>query len=325
MKLRIPLLFLVAATLGACDGVSLDEYFVAELDADCERRARCGEWTSKEECIAWNSVHASHRELDLHRSVDEGRISYEPRHARACLEHLRNASCDWTSEERRTDDAECDAVFRGTVPTGGSCFTEEDCTGDCFEVLCGDTCCAGECVDEVRAAIGESCEADECVEGAFCNSNDTCARLAAEGAACEERHGCGYGLDCVDGTCRDAPERGEACPGNICANDAGDRCDQITLTCVARSALGEPCAYDEACQEPLACGPASVCVELPGIGAPCLDVFCGRGAFCDAGVCAAPRPTGAPCSWSLECETRSCNESGVCAEPVPCGEQPSQT
>lgn len=287
MKLRMVMIMLLAAASTACGGISLDDYFDAELDADCERRARCGEWTSKEECILWMGSAPNFRELELRASVAAGRVTYSPGRAEACVEHLRTASCDWTSEDRRTTNHDCEATFRGHLAAGDTCYSEEDCRGDCAAPPnCSDTSCPATCYEvEPLSDIGGPCGFDDCVDGAVCDGG-ICVALAPAGAPCSQPLGCDYGFVCIDGTCQDTANRGESCENNWCENDTGDRCDETSSTCVARRGVGGLCRWNIDCMYPLMCGPSLVCVAPPVLGEPCLDGSCGLGLYCDAGTCA---------------------------------------
>jgi hypothetical protein len=66
----------------------------------------------------------------LQASIDAGRITYRPADAQACLDALDTRTC---AQLLGTDyfpwPAPCESMIEGTVPGGGACTLDEDCTG----------------------------------------------------------------------------------------------------------------------------------------------------------------------------------------------------
>lgn len=322
---------LLALTLAACGGggVALGDLGDELVDAYCARAVRCGVYASAAACKADLTVNLE----EAVRSVEAGRTSYSEDKAGECLDAMRDASCDATSEGARADSQICEDVFEGNVADGGACFGSEDCvSGTCETPDCGMACCQGTCVATMPVpGIGQACPAGECVVGAFCNDSAMCVALLAAGAACADNDQCGYGLYCPQvevGTrvCVDAPNRGEACPAGDCA-DIGDRCSSTSMTCVALAQRGEACAQGFAglfdCQRPLVCNQTSLtCTDPPAVGQAC-DFFCVEGAFCnDSNVCEAVKANGATCGGDSECSSRFCDDTlttPVCADEPICG------
>lgn len=321
----------LALLLGACggpDSVPLDDLGDTIIDAYCDRAVRCGAFASEDACRSYlgGLLEAD----DLIRSVEAGRTNYDGEAAGECIDQLRGASCDVTTEDSRVEPPACDDAFDGTVADGGTCFDDEECVNDnCDVPACDMACCMGTCVAGVPVpAIGQPCPDFECQDGAFCNAAGNCAALLATGSPCTDSDECAYGLYCPEGaaTCTDAPNRGDACPAGECA-DLGDRCDQTSTTCVALSRAGEPCSAGFAgffdCQQPLVCNQTSlVCENPPGVGQPC-NFFCASGAFCnDVNTCEATRANGSACQSDSECSSTYCDDfaaAPVCADDPVCG------
>jgi hypothetical protein len=314
------------ALLAACGGVGRDDFVSAWIDADCERAARCGEYISKEACVAFEGVRrAFDREvLVLEANVASSRVSYDGGEAADCIERRRTASCDRTSADWRRSSAGCAAAFDGEVSNGGQCYLDAECrSGECAVGACSESCCVGTCFDVLAPAhIGESCAERGCVDGAFCDRNDpnqVCKALRPAGSPCGNHDECGYGLSCSEGTCVDTPARGEPCStAPFCENWFGDVCSSASGTCEPLPVVGGLCRFNNDCQAPLVCN-ASVCAAPPDAGEPCLDRICGAGTYCAAGTCATQSPEGALCTVGDECTTFWCDDTGHCTSPPTCG------
>jgi hypothetical protein len=189
-------------------------------------------------------------------------------------------------------------------------------------------CCAGVCDPTLaEVAIGGTCNGTTgpCVTGSFCDAaSTTCTALRAAGGACTSSTQCAYGLYCPEaGTCTDAPNRGDACPDQYCA-DIGDRCSAMTTTCVALGKTGDACAMGFAglfdCQAPLTCNPTTFqCGPAPTAGQACVFI-CATGNFCNANdVCEAEKANGVACQGDGECTSQFCDATNVCAAEPVCG------
>ncbi len=319
----------VLAMLAACGGVGRDDFVAAWIDADCERAARCGEYVSKEACVAHDHVTRAIDQdlLDLIQMVASPRISYDAGEGAACIERRRNASCDRTSADWRTIAASCAPAFRGEVPTGGVCYLDAECRDSaCPARNCSEPrCCARTCAEQPRPAQrGESCSERPCVEGNFCNDFQVCTELLPAGSMCNLFFDCAYGLSCDGGVCENPPGRGESCVDGGCENWFGDRCAPASGTCERLATAGEPCVWGADCQLPFLCV-SSVCVDPPEAGESCAEgVFCRSNAYCNGSVCVARRAEGEFCDSALECQTGHCDgatasASGICAKPPTCG------
>lgn len=308
-------------------GVKLDDLPDELIDALCERQVRCGAYTSVAECRADVRV----RFEEILAGVEDGRIVYDEDKAGDCLEALGGASCDATQENVREEPEACRDALRGTVPDGmGPCYADVECvSGDCSIPDCGMACCAGVCgTTRVEVAIGGTCNGTTgpCAAGSFCDSaTTTCTALRAVGGTCTSNRQCAYGLYCLEaGTCADAPNRGDACPEQYCA-DIGDRCDATTTTCTGLGRIGDACAEGFAglfdCVAPLTCNQTTLqCDNPPAAGQPCL-FFCASGNFCNANdVCETQKANGQACEGGSECQSSYCDETtAVCGDEPVCG------
>jgi hypothetical protein len=307
---------------GGGGGLAPEDLGEAMADAFCTRLVRCGLVASTAACEALLDVDNE----ELLAAIEAGTIDYDGVAARECLDAFAAASCDQSSESVRVEPPACAEAIRGTVADGGVCHASAECISqDCTVPDCGMACCAGTCATTTPdAAIGGSCATASCVDGAYCDAAMVCRALLAANATCTGNDECGYGLYCEQtgpsGVCRDAPNRGDACPTGDCA-DLGDRCDQATMICVALSAAGGPCGTSGGgCQFGLVCDAATMsCASPPAIGQPC-QFQCADGAYCDAGTCAAVKPDGQMCVGDDECVSDYCDPfatPSVCAaEPI---------
>lgn len=311
-------------TLTACgddDGIPIEDLEDEVFSQVCERMVRCGAYVDVASCRA-ELILAD----DIVRGVQSGRILYDPELAAECLAATEGASCDRTTEQNRVQIQACRDALNGTIADGGACFNDQECVSeDCVVETCTMACCQGVCGPTIAlAAIGQSCEASDCVEGAYCDQNLVCAALLPAGSPCDGADSCAYGLICGAAGCTDAPDRGQACPDQVCAG-IGDRCDEGT--CVGLSARGGPCSGGFVgfldCQRPLVCNDSTlVCEDPPTVGQTC-NFSCAPGAFCnEAGSCEAQRANGAACMSNNECASRYCDDfaaSPVCADEPVCG------
>jgi len=319
----------LASALAACGGgVALEDFDRELIDALCDRAVRCGVYVSAEACRADAVLSVD----EVKSAVEGGRHAYDEDKAEACLDALRSASCDQTSEDSRVVDETCRGALRGKVADGGVCFENSECVSEaCLIPSCEMACCEGTCGVAIPVpAIGQACPNFVCVDGAFCDEQTTtCVALRGPDEGCFTTSECGYGLYCGPGQkCVDAPDRGQACENGFCSG-IGDRCDEGTRTCVGLSGRGGPCREGFAgsfdCQQPLECNQTSLtCQDRPALGQPCTGT-CQAGAFCNNGqpaLCEAKRAAGQACLGDDECASNLCDQDAaqpVCVEPPVCG------
>ncbi|MFB6265273.1 MAG: hypothetical protein ABEL76_16865, partial [Bradymonadaceae bacterium] len=206
------------------------ESFIREwrqLDAEIECRAtlKCDQIPPSE--VPYETVEACVRgELQkgatlapasVREGVQRGRLEYDSRAARQCLEQLR-------SDAERSDACKalkfvrptCLEALTGTVPEG------EPCELGMLECVEGSVCqrvdgkCYGRCNSITRAGDGKSCDDGDRTESCAFSQNLICATEGgdsdghvcakvdsrAKGEPCEDDLVCQRGLACSDGTCQ---------------------------------------------------------------------------------------------------------------------------
>jgi hypothetical protein len=318
------LVAVMVCAVGCGGGVAIEDYGDALADAFCERFARCGGIESRAVCREILGDPGSYF-IELQHAVADGSVIYDEEAMEECLDALASASCDRTAANARVEPQACRDALRGTVADGGACAIGAQCiSGGCDNPSCGMACCTGTCEPTVtEAAIGQACGTNtaRCVEGAFCNVNLTCQALLRANEPCIVDAQCGYGLYCegTTDTCKDAPNVGDACPADECA-DLGTYCNAAG-TCARMARRGERCEGSGGCVVPNLCNPGSLtCVPPPGVGQPC-DFVCAVGAYCEEATdtCVALKADGQPCQVGDECASNFCDEAtALCGRPPVC-------
>jgi hypothetical protein len=298
--------------------IALEDLEAAYTTAACEQLVRCGTVVSIEECVARIAIDLA---PTVH-SVEQGRLEYDPARAAACVDAVRDMSCDMFSESWRVGAVSaCEGVLRGNVDGGGECFDDQECISEnCEAPGCTQACCAGSCGEPgpEPAEIGGPCTGG-CAEGLYCSDEGTCAELLALGQECDDLFACAYGLACfgIPATCQVPPGEGDSCSDLVCAL-AGNYCDDSSL-CVALSDQGQGCSEFYGCRFPLECSSAGICEAPPAVGSACI-FFCEPGAWCnDNNQCAPLGSAGDPCEADYECDTDYCDDSGLCSQFPVCG------
>jgi len=363
--------FIIATLLAlgcvyGCNGggggpVQLDNVCEEMKDALCDYLKRCDlEWyfqfATRGTCE--EMFDCDDMELDeMAKSVDAGRMSYDPDLAGRCLKALRTADCaniDAIFEEMPD---ECEQVFTGLVAQDGDCYREEecseglycdesvsDCPGQCqpYKNL-GDSCVGGDCDPDVAdcdwqqgicvalKGAGESCEDIDCQEGLVCDYNSdpaVCLDPAGEGGSCTSARGCETGLQCLSGKCTGPAGAGQAC-------DIGEELEGFMFACVPNYY----CDADIVMQEH-----TGTCKPKKGAGSECILLYeCKAGLLCIGvqidgqnivpGSCGQPLKAGAACNadfdfpecdWDLYCDeqTAVCTAYPGIGDPCVYGEDP---
>jgi hypothetical protein len=282
LKRTLSTSLVLVAALTACGGgggpISLSDLGNEVASANCDFEVRCGFLPDTASCAT--STNSSADDIAaLKHAQDLGRLSYDADKAGACVDAIRNASCDLSSLGNAIADT-CGAVFVGLVADGGTCFDDKECVStSCSQQSCTPgTCCAGTCVAKpADVPIGGDCSTGSCVDGAHCQfdaqtQTQTCVADIAEGGACQFGS-CADGLYCdvpsgmSSGTCKKFPAEGEACT-NQCAR-IDDYCDATTMKCAKRHATGEACTADgNECAGYAYCNNGT-CAVRPGAGETC--------------------------------------------------------
>lgn len=190
-------------------------------------------------------------------SVNHGRLSYDAAKEASCLQAVTttSAQCPAKGPGAPKKSADCELVYRGLVPEGGSCDSDLECADGLP--------CQGNTCKKATTVAGGACaypdgdldpgifdERKRCIDGEDCDG-DTCVAPAQEGDDCFSDYDCATGLYCAgaifNGTCEEIVPQdagGPCVEDNFCkdgltchrANEADD-----LGTCVARKNAGESC------------------------------------------------------------------------------------
>lgn len=286
------------------------------------------------------------------RLVAEGKLTYDPAKAQACLDAYKALTCAGLTNPAPPA---CSEIFGGKGTAGSACTIGPECGADHY--CKAGSACPGVCT--AKAAEGGACsESENCLAGLTCSSG-VCAKQVGVGAACDAKRECEPGTLCIaESAVKDAPTSckrtsdlftvaiGDACDptiGKFCGLDAACELQAIgasgaTFACAARYGSGKPCKYgfpdgcpnDEYCPTDFGAKPPvleGVCTKAPAPGAPCGKSgsnanTCAPGDVCEKDVCVTKARLGASCTSSNGCYSGLC-KAGVCAEGLAC-EPPRQ-
>jgi hypothetical protein len=310
-------IFITLAMLAGCDSshpLPLSEGPAKIVEADCEHLVRCEETPDMAECkgsaiLSMDPVIAA---------VNAGRIHYDGAAAAQCLDALRKETSCNATDLMAESAAHCGDVFKGTVPTGDTCFMAEECvSGECIsQGSCTNTCCSKVCGPgagtAARVPIGGTCTYDgksTCVEGSYCSGASDPARCVASvplGQACDptsvpmgvcrDMGICTPSDSPLGGTCQWPPNEGEPCGPSVVCNATNDFCNPATGLCTRWAAVGSSCTgtISNECVRYARCDPSTLtCVSLARVGESCDDsqgVTCMDAMTCRNGTCAPPDP-----------------------------------
>ena len=289
-RVSLAVAWLVLAAVGCGDDViPAPPVELAELGelaqmAACDWAVRCRHVPDRATCERLIDP----KDYDVRRALDAvaaGRLRYDPVLGGACVAKNREQACvasQWSSRACRT-------MFRGSVPSGGTCTSSFECEGraPCEELQCGAQCCLGVCgtavpVDEPNLnSIGERCSSHfDCEEDAYGEIDRRCTALPTEaGQRC--LFGCAFG-DLY--------------------------CDLDELVCKRFAGLGESCDVDAVSAPP--CDAAwsfcdgGRCAARPGVGESCeqASAECIATAYCQDGTCHARGSIGDVCTSGEHCD-----------------------
>lgn len=241
----------------------------------------------------------------LSAAVAAGRVTFDSTQASSCLTTAGTVDCATFSSG--TEPTACAAALKGTVASGGTCYSGVDCVSPMFcNGLGGATrSCSGTCMSPVAASASCTIGGAPCVAGYFCaGSPATCTANPTPAA---------LGQTCIydTSTMMGAPP---------C--QTGLACDLTTFTCVTPVVEGKACEPGHGtCATFSYCDPTSkTCKQDPGAGGKCGviagedPIVCLGPTYCKpnatgstAGTCAALSAPGASCTTSAECATRVCS------------------
>ena len=255
---------------------------------------------------------------DMQKEITAGLISFNASQGAACSSAVDALTCgSITGMEGVPVPPACDAALVGTVATGGTCYSSNDCaSGYCTWDLPSGTC-PGTC--QPFRTLGQSCQGPDCADGLACDGG-TCKAQSGVGGTCP----CQNGLWCDGAVCTSYAAAGSTC------GSATVKCDPLTIcagtpeTCQAYAGPGAACdPADSICGLGYACDPGtSKCVSWPAIGQPCPDYICLTG-YCDflAGTptCKAKLADGATCTpglYGTDCVSGLCNATKCAPTPM---------
>ena len=282
------------AVLAGCpgdDSISIDALPDALQNAECDFEVRCELVPDQATCAAVLPLDNTN-ELTTIAEVNNGRINYDGKLAKQCVDTFETLGCNLSAIENAVVDS-CSQMFSGTIAVGGACIVSEECVdqGNCEQTdpNCDATtaCCVGACVAvQPKTAIGATCAGSTCVEGAYCDiptgtSSGTCKALVqGEDAACDAFDACAAPRECVipqtmtAGTCKTLPAEGAQCDTQtfLGCNDLRDYCDKTTALCTHHVGVGDACngPTGATCVGFAMCDAmTSKCVARPSLGDAC--------------------------------------------------------
>jgi hypothetical protein len=306
-------------------------------------------YQTEAECRTASSHLLSRSFSEVRFAFRQGHISIDPALAAACVEQLRNGTCNEFAQVAdlspgATDRVnQCASPFVGHLPPDALCLLAAECRP-------GSSCSFGSSQDNsvtpaglrpgisVGSAInsyighcqpdtkdGEPCFlTSECPVGLYCRHTDfVCARPVAEGESCSSQRdmvGNPLGVTCaesprpllcVGNRCRHLPRRDEPClPVNL-STSVCDPAPALGLTCVGRDFNGSGICKSYARQ-------GEICSffsnGLPPCEPPLTCTMDSTDSSVGFGTCQPPPGVGASCSDQVHCTPPAVCYSGGGAE-----------
>jgi hypothetical protein len=258
----------------------------------------------------------------MQKEITAGLISFNASQAAACSSAVAALTCSSIFGLGGVSaPPACDAAMTGTVATGGTCYSSNDCvSGYCTWELSTGTC-PGTC--QPFRAQGQSCQGPDCAAGLVCDGG-TCKAQAGVGGACP----CQNGLWCDGSICKAQLPSGSSCVPSNSGCSPFATCAGSPATCQDFVGLGSACSTAvDRCGIGYVCSPGtSTCVSAPTVGQACPGGMCVDG-YCDfmmvTPVCKARLAAGATCNpmyMGMDCASLACSatskcESSLCAMP----------
>jgi MYXO-CTERM domain-containing protein len=183
--------FLGAGGCGKSDEVSLKEFGEQASQTTCDKVYECCSASDSE--LAMHMNYSGGREecgrksresmgfwaAIIGKEQERGRLSYDPKLARRCLDAFAAASCE-THKGNAALDA-CDTFITPKTPPGSPCNAGESCMGGGCVGLSAEK----EGVCRAYVAEGGSCAESPCGKGLFCEpGSKTCKPRKSAGASC---------------------------------------------------------------------------------------------------------------------------------------------
>ena len=290
---------------------------------------------------------------DVSRAVAAGRATYDDSNGRACLSAVQAGGCAALATSFTSD--ACQGVLAGTVPNGGSCYTDVDCSaGTCSNAAtCPGTCIAfiaagqpcgfsvdGECGPGLDCDSGSNtCKATSAAGGpcpcrgaTYCDAQNTCQNQKTSGSCTSSGDECAVGYTCLDSACTALVGLGAACTPPATAGGQsecglGSYCDPAQSKCLEWPSIGLSCATFSFCTTGYCDSTTELCTAFKAAGADCSSPFgeCAAGNYCDllpppggggTSKCTAQKANGAGCTTSFECLSGNCDIATQQCTPV---------
>ena len=149
---------------GAFDPI---EFTALSATMVCDPLSRCCEILTEgtggfEGCVAL-FVAASVTAIDeIGESIEGGRVAYDARRFRDCVEASKAQSCDDVIANRSPEP--CESFLTALIPLGGYCEFDIDC----IDGYCSDSACVADLADD------EPCDEDTQCASAYCSDDGTC-------------------------------------------------------------------------------------------------------------------------------------------------------
>ena len=296
------------------DGIAFADFDAAYRAAVCHYRVLCEEMPDQATCVAstnYNVGVGTSLLPTMQADLAAGLVAYDAQAARACVDLFNSIrSCTQVEVAQALGHFEdtCRAVFSGTLPPGGGCFFDEECSGrdDCSPSGCTtQECCQGTCfATPAPYPAGGDCsqmpQGWSCAAGTTCDTT-TLGRIPAHRSSRPGRTAGARGtparlptsarlLPGNRSVCTAPVERGQGCgtTGDVFfCNDLRDYCDG---SCKASIPVGGACPSGGCVGYANCVG--SICVAQVGPGAGCgtTDDCLGQ-LVCDATLhCTLPPP-----------------------------------
>lgn len=224
-------------------GASSKEYCQALAPAQCAFLQRCDParyagYQRLGSCEVAAQMACEQELAPVLAAEQAGRVLYDARHARGCVEGTSARQCD------EPEPGSCGLVFTGQVVEDAPCVSDGECARALF--------CSG--------------GPDSC---------GLCTPLGAEGAACWGAQACQTGLGCTNGRCAKILAAGSACATQPTACPAGTACLPPFVPFAVCQPLGgerAPCNSLQPCDPQLSCLPTdggTRCLGPVPLGARC--------------------------------------------------------
>jgi MYXO-CTERM domain-containing protein len=244
----------VALATGACgnsDEVELDDFGEQAARSTCDKVYECCMPMEKElmahmrysggrtECGSKTRDAVGFWAAVISQEQDKGRLSYDGKLARRCLDAFAAATCEAHKSNAALD--ACDSFITPKTAPGAACSADESCLGGACVGITGEK----EGVCRAYAAEGASCAENPCSKSLLCGSGKICRPRLPDGQTCNSHGACQSqgcnGLDAdagTAGTC--GPKGGEQTRCFVttgCAFGGGDPAGSAPLVLVALGAV----------------------------------------------------------------------------------------